>query len=74
MSMLLEAIASVDKPIIKNPDIVTVLPSNIKLQPKNMSYYTYNSVHGYDLCNICGKKVALTKEGAVRKHRCIKSC
>ena len=70
MNMLLEAIACIDNSIITTSDIMSVLPPHLKLEAKN-TYYNYNSVHGYDLCNLCGKKVALTKDGAVRKHRCI---
>lgn len=70
MNMLLEAIASIDQSITNN-HIVSILPSDLGCGTKN-TYYNYTSVHGYDLCSMCGKKVALTKDGAVRKHRCIK--
>ena len=70
MNMLLEAIASIDQSIT-NDHIVSILPSDLTCGTKN-TYYNYTSVHGYDLCSMCGKKVALTKDGAVRKHRCIK--
>lgn len=69
MNMLIEAIACIDKSIT-NDGIVSVLPKDIHLGPKRSAYYKYNSVHGYDLCNLCGKKVARTKDGAMRKHNC----
>ena len=70
MNMLLEAIASIDS--ITNDHIRSILPrSGLTYGTKN-THYHYTSVHGYDLCSSCGKKVALTKDGAVRKHRCIK--
>ena len=78
MNMLLEAIACIDNTITKdcivkvlpNEQFVHVIPNDIAIGVKTNSYYNYTSVHGYDLCNVCGKKVALTKEGALRKHRC----
>lgn len=69
MNMLIEAIACIDKSITKD-GIVSVLPKDLHLGPKRNAHYNYNSVHGYDLCNLCGKKVARTKDGAVRKHSC----
>lgn len=69
MNMLLEAVACIDH----KDCIVSVLP-NDALEVKTNNYYNYTSVHGYDLCKVCGKKVALTKDGALRKHRCIHVC
>ena len=66
MNMLLEAIASIDQ--FTNNHIVSILPGDLTSGTKN-TYYTYTSVYGYDLCSVCDKKVALTKDGAVRKHR-----
>lgn len=77
MNMLLEAIACIDDTITKdcivlpNERFVHVLPKDIAIGVKNNNYYNYTSVHGYDFCSACGKKVALTKDGALRRHRCI---
>ena len=69
MHMLLEAIACIDESI-PNDRIIGVLPHDLNIGGK--SYYTYTSVHGYELCAQCGKKVALTKDRVIRKHRCFK--
>ena len=72
MLMLLEAIACIDNSItniLPNESLVHVLPKDIAVGKKNNDY-NYTSVHGYELCNACGKKVALTKDGTLRRHRC----
>ena len=74
INMLIKAVACVDKSIANDNNIVHVLPPDIntKVKKNNISY-NYTSVHGYDYCIVCAKKVALTKDGALRKHQCAKA-
>ena len=39
----------------------------------NISVSGYRSIHGYGLCELCGKKIALTNKNELRRHVCSSS-